>query len=88
MMKDNAMLYAQIALMPVSKGDGFGSLSWTSRKKASWRDSTERIEEINLATEGSERARRWDNPMVAEIPTEPMRSATSKNSFAEETGNE
>jgi hypothetical protein len=27
MMKDKAMLYAQIALMLVLKGDGFGSLS-------------------------------------------------------------
>jgi hypothetical protein len=45
MMNERARLYAQMSLMPVSKGAGLGDFPSRCRKKASWRDSTVRIDD-------------------------------------------
>jgi hypothetical protein len=87
-MNERARLYAQMSLMPVSKGAGLGTNPWRCRKNASWRDSTVSIDDTDFTRMGSVNARRSASPIVAPIPTEVMMSASSKNSSVELTGKE
>ncbi len=72
----------------MSKGAGFGMLlTLATRKKASWRASTARIEAGPGTSVGSVKARPEATLMTAPIPAEVMMLARARNSAALETGN-
>jgi len=75
-------------LIPVSNGAGFGALPCICRKNASYRPSTETIDDVDLRRRGSVDAMRSARPIMALIPSDVMISLNARNCGIVATGNE